>query len=391
MSESQITALTFPGVRSLTHRLTVITFFAIVLAPVLLFGYDGPWFGPGDISVRNRAPFPEKFAPGAFKLFDTWFADRVGLRYPLIYVGTNFHIGALHRPLDNHIVFGRDGWMYWTDDRETTPAIMADARGKLRFKAKEIERIDAQLTAAHNQHAACGIASAVLIAPNKQSVYGEFLLNVPSAAPPTRLDVLLAQLNPAARDTIVDPRQIMRAAKLRDAPLRLYNKTETHWNGLGAYYAYAAVMQKLALMLPDHPEPKPLDDFQVIAGPYPGGDMGTRVLFSPWRFFDDDVSLAPKVPVSTTAQLQIDPAHFVYRNPNGKGQLVLFGDSFAGHHLGYFFAQHFAEVHRYVAETFNGPIIAMHKPQAVLFETVERYLDRLLLKPIDLPLACAKQ
>jgi alginate O-acetyltransferase complex protein AlgJ len=390
MSESEITAPVLPGLRSVTRRLMVIAFFASVLAPVLLLGYDGPWFGPGDISVRNRAPFPEKFAPGAFKLFDTWFADRAGFRYPLIYVGTNFHIGVLHRPLDNHIVFGRDGWMYWTDDRETTPAIMADARGKLRFRAKEIERIDAQLQSAQSQLAACGIASAVLIAPNKQSVYGEFLLNVPAAAPPTRLDMLLAALSPGARQTIVDARQIMRAAKIAHAPMRLFNKTETHWNDLGAYYAYVATMQKLAPALPDHPRPKPLDEFQFFTGPYPGGDMGTRVLFSPWRFADENVSLAPKVPVSSAGQVQINWTHFVYRNPNGKGRLVLFGDSFAAQ-IVQFFAHHFEEVHRYVGETFNGSIIAMHQPQVVLFETVERYLDRLLLKPIDLPLACAKQ
>src|SRR2546422_10961527 len=119
MSESQITAPVLPSVCSVTRRLTVITFFAIVLAPVLLLGYDGPWFGPGDISIRGRAPFPEKFAPGAFGTFDLWFADRVGLRFPLIYAGTSFHVGALRRPLDRHIVFGRDGWMYWTDDRDT--------------------------------------------------------------------------------------------------------------------------------------------------------------------------------------------------------------------------------------------------------------------------------
>ena len=164
------------AVRALTSKLTVATYFALVLLPVLLLGYDGRWFGPGDIAIRGKAPFPAGFSPGAFSGFDLWFADRVGFRYPLIYAGTNFHIGLLHRPLDRHIVFGREGWMYWTDDQNTAPATMSDARGKLRFTETEVRRIDAQLKAAHDRFAACGIASTVFIAPNKQSVYGEFLL-----------------------------------------------------------------------------------------------------------------------------------------------------------------------------------------------------------------------
>ena len=138
-------------IRAITSKLTVATYFALVLIPVALLGYDGPWFGPGDISIRGRAPFPERFSPGFYSAFDLWFADRIGFRYPLIYTGTNFHIGLLHRPIDRHVVFGRDGWMFWTDDRDTTPATMADSRGKLRFTAAEVRRIDANLRAAHER------------------------------------------------------------------------------------------------------------------------------------------------------------------------------------------------------------------------------------------------
>src|SRR3974377_722986 len=204
--------------RSITMRLPVATYFAVVLLPVLLRGYNGPWFGSGDLSIRGRTPVPEKFAPGAYAAFDLWFADRIGLRYPLIYAGTNFHIGLLHRPLDRHIVFGREGWMFWTDDRDTAPATMADARGKLRFKPTEVNRIDAHLRAAQDRFGECGIPSGVFVAPNKQSIYGEYLINVDANTPSTRLDALEAELSDAARAMIIDPRPIMRQAKQAHAP-----------------------------------------------------------------------------------------------------------------------------------------------------------------------------
>ena len=65
------------AVRALTSKLTVATYFALVLLPVLLLGYDGRWFGPGDIAIRGKAPFPASFSPGAFSGFDLWFAGQL--------------------------------------------------------------------------------------------------------------------------------------------------------------------------------------------------------------------------------------------------------------------------------------------------------------------------
>ena len=374
--------------RSISSKLTVVTYFVVVLLPVLLLGHDGPWFGPGDLSIRGRAPFPERFNPSAYAAFDLWFADRIGIRYPLIYAGTNFHIGLLHRPLDRHIFFGRDGWMYWTDDRDTTPATMSDSRGKLRFSANEVRRIDTQLRAAHDRLAGCGIPSAVFVAPNKQSIYGEFLIPIDSAAPVTRFDALLSELSAPARNMIVDPRPLMREAKRAHAPIRLYNKTETHWNALGAFYGYLALIERIAQMIPiAHRERASIDHYRITAEPHPGGDMATRVLFSPWRFADENVLLDPKQPIAGEGEIQIDRAHFVQRNPDGVGRIVLFSDSFAML-LVPFLAQHFAEIHRYVGEEFNGAVIARHRPDIAVLETLESYAPRLLLPPIALDAAC---
>jgi alginate O-acetyltransferase complex protein AlgJ len=252
---------------SITRRLAVATYFAAVLLPVLLLGYDGPWLGPGDISIRGKASFPSTFSPGFYGAFDLWFADHLGLRYPLIYAGTSFHIGLLHRPVDRRIVFGREGWLFWTDDGDTTPAAMADTRGKLRLRPGEIKRIDAQLRSIHEQLATCAIPVALLVVPNKQSIYGEFLINRISGMPPSRFDALLRELSPVASEMIVDPRPLMREAKLAHAPVRLYNKTDTHWNDLGAYYGYVAVMRKFGLILPGRPESRHLMNTSSLLDP----------------------------------------------------------------------------------------------------------------------------
>ena len=154
------------------RRLTVIVYFAVVLIPVLLLGTDGPWLSGGDAEIRAKAPFPKKFNPGTFRDFDEWFADRVGLRYPLIYAGSELHVGLLRRPLDRHIFFGRDGWMFWTDDAENIPATMADSRSRLRFSQPELGRVDANIRAVRDRFAQCGVPVIVVVIPNKQTIYG---------------------------------------------------------------------------------------------------------------------------------------------------------------------------------------------------------------------------
>jgi hypothetical protein len=283
-------------------------------------------------------------------------------------------------------VFGREGWLFWTDDGDTAPAAMADARGKLRLWPGEIKRIDAQLQSIHEQLATCAMPVALLVVPNKQSIYGEFLINRTTGMAPSRFDALLRELSPVASEMIVDPRPLMRDAKLVHAPVRLYNKTDTHWNDLGAYYGYVAVMRKFGPMLPSRPEVTPLDEYQLVARPYGGGDMAARVLFSPWRFQDEDVALLPKGPLSVEGEIRIDEVHFLSRNPSARGRVVVFGDSFA-ERMVQFLAQHFNEVHRYLG-VFEGPVIARHQPQLVLLQIAERYLDELLKPPIRLGQAC---
>ena len=371
---------------TLAHRLTVIVYFTIVVLPVVLFGFDGPWFGRDEFPARPRTAFPARIGPGAFQQLDKWFADRLGMRYPLIYLGTEFHLDAYGRPLDRHIFFGRDNWMFWTEDADRVPSTMADSRGMFHFTPAEIKRIEAELLSLRNQFAACKIPFAVVIAPNKQSIYREFVMDGDGS--PSRLDRLLAALSPAARAVIVDTRETIRPAKAAHAPVKLYNKTETHWNELGGFYAYVAIMDALRRAMPiAHPELTSIAQYNVSVRSYAGGDMASFVLFSPWRFPDEDVSLQRKTGPRLIPEQQINSNSFIARNPDGGGKLLLIGDSFTHGPVRYL-QQHFAEIHRVINTTIDGDLVARYKPDTVLRLVVERYLDQLLLPQIKVAKLC---
>ena len=195
------------------RRLTVIVYFAVVLIPVVLLGHDGPWLGAGDFDIRGKAPFPKKFTPGTFRDFDEWFADHLGLRYPLIYAGTGLHIGLLRRPLDRHIFFGRDGWMFWTDDAETIPATMADSRSRLAILAgrgrahrRESPRRPGPVRPMRDagfRQSSCRTSRASTESTSSAAK---------SRSRSTRFDALMQGLSEPARSIMLDSRPAMRAA-----------------------------------------------------------------------------------------------------------------------------------------------------------------------------------
>jgi hypothetical protein len=134
--------------------LAVVLFFTLAVTPVLLLGVDGPWLGRGTPSLRGRHDLPAQFRSDFFTAFDSWFADRIGLRLVFIQIGTGFHVGLLQRPTARQVVFGRDGWMFWPDDGDKVPVTMADVRGHLRLEPREIRQIGEHLRAIRGRLAA---------------------------------------------------------------------------------------------------------------------------------------------------------------------------------------------------------------------------------------------
>jgi alginate O-acetyltransferase complex protein AlgJ len=351
--------------RRFTQSLACIVFWLLSLLPVALFTIDGPWPGVGELRMRAREPFPQRITPHIFRDLDRWFIDRIGLRLSLVSTGAAFHIGLLQRSTDRRVVIGRDGWLFWIDDGNG-PATMADFRGALRFTDAELRAAERHLLAMRDVSAACGVRGLVAVAPNKQSVYGEYLNNS-GVRPSTRLDDLLSRLGVSARAMILDLRVPLRAAKAADPARPIYFKTDSHWNDLGAFYAYRAVITALAQSMPvgDLALASP-EQYEINIVPFDDGDLAINMLSSPGRFKDVQVLLRRKTASGGGSQTKLG------------GQMLLIGDSFSLR-LSRYFARHFSAFrlvsHGGIPEPpfrADGP-----QPSAIVFEIAERNLTNI--------------
>ena len=152
----------------------------------------------------------------------------------------------MYRPAPE-VILGTDGWLYYIGPAGER-LLDRHVRGRDPFSQDELDRWRQFLVERTRRFRSLGARYVLVIAPNKESIYPEYL--PPWIGPrvgPTRLDQLMSSLKSATDLTVID----LRGAVLADKSASiLYYKTDTHWNTRGAYVAYREIMRVLAREFP---------------------------------------------------------------------------------------------------------------------------------------------
>lgn len=318
------------------------------------------------LSIDNLDKFPEQYTQ--------YFEDNFGFRDMLIRWNNRFKTNVLKTsPIPDQVVFGAEGWLYMTAINT-----IEDYRGNSPFKKEELMRIKRTLLTRQQWLRDRGIDYYLLVPPNKETIYPEYLphyINKVSAT--TKLDQLI-QLMDNTTFKIIDLRATILAAKQK---ARLYFRTDTHWNSYGAFLGYQQIIDT---MRKDHPRlvPKDISDFKITHAIRGGGDL-LRLLSVSDLFTDDEVFFTPVTPYKSR---DAAPGNYVhtYRTPTNPlivrevdnstlPKIVVFRDSFYMHPLD-FFAEHFRRSVYVWTMTFDTDIIEKEHPDIVITEIVERNL-----------------
>lgn len=242
---------------------------------------------------RTMMPWPSVALAKAFPtLFEQAFADRFGGRETLLKVHNRARVRVFGVPAASNVMIGRDDWLYFLGEDGT--AFDRYYRGTLAVSDDELRAVVAELKRRNAWLAAHGIAYVVTIAPDKSTIYAEHL---PSWATQltarTPLDRLVDAIRADGSLRFVDVRKALRDAKARE---RVYFKTDSHWNLLGAAVAYREIMRAVA----DALGPRRVEIAPVSLPPYsPGvdvyrGDLA-RLTGDPDRFGEPDYAPLGKV------------------------------------------------------------------------------------------------
>lgn len=142
----------------------------------------------------------------------------------------------------NGTCIGKDGWMFYEDSLDEFVGdgqyTQTAADGIRKRMSERLEWLDEQ-----------GIKMYFVIAPNKNSVYPEFMPDKYVMGENRRIDQAVALLE-ASGVNVIDGRIPLAAAKDADPDRLLYYKMDTHWNNYGGYVVYQALMDRICADFP---------------------------------------------------------------------------------------------------------------------------------------------
>jgi hypothetical protein len=261
-------------------RLARTAAFAVALALPTAGGIMRLWSGPSGGTVPDRrfslVGMHERHPSAVLNACREWFDASIRpFRYACLGAFIRIKANLLGVSPHPRIVLGRDGWLFLGRESERGKLkdidLATDIAGLRPLSRQSLEAWRIALESRRDWCEAKGAAYVFLLCPNKQTVYPEHL-------PPhmacrdsdrTRRRAFLDHMRAHSDLVIHDATPALLAAK---AKRQVYYRTDTHWNGHGAFEGFRALALAAAQVFPRLREPTP-DQFSVYEKPVVGGDL----------------------------------------------------------------------------------------------------------------------
>lgn len=323
-----------------------------------------------DFKMINLLEFP--------KAYEEYFNDNFGFRQLLIKWNNFFKVNICNSsPSISNVILGKEGWLFYAGER-----VIEDFSCTIPFSEEELIKIKMIQEEREQWLKNQGISYYIVIPPNKHTIYSEYL-PINRVGEISRLDQVISYLKKNSHLKIIDLRSELFKEKEHHL---LYYMTDTHWNDLGAFFAYQKVISEIKA---EYPQIKPLvlTDFSINSQIANGGDLALMLSMSD-SLKEERYVLAPKKEIKAKDGAQgnyQDPSYpgrkavIKVTNDNNLPNLVMFRDSFSTALIPYL-SENFNRSSYFWTHSFVPEVILKEKPNIVILETVERYIHNLLIE-----------
>jgi len=275
----------------------------------------------------------------------------------LIGLGNSLKIKYLGVHQINDVVIGQQGWLYVDQNNS-----MKDFMGLAPYSDEALLNFRNVLEYRKNLLARAGVPMLLVVAPNKETIYPEYLPKaIKRVNNQTRLDQFVSYFNTNTDIPILDLRETLRRARTE---YPVYYMTDSHWNTLGAFIASSAIMSEFKTRFPNLPL-HTLSDYKITINTIPSGSDLPALLFMKGMFQEQNVVLEPINP-------KISPFR---RIPYA----VVYHDSFY-QDIEPWLTPYFGKVNDFWVTqgdpSFDGAFITREQPTIVIYLMVERFVDK---------------
>ncbi len=328
---------------------------------------------------RELAPFPD-LNVNIWKIprnFDKYYNDHFPFRNALRSIGNHIKYDLFNTsPKPDIVQINKDGWLFFTSKE-----IRSVYQGTHLYSQAQLEQIKENLETRARLLAKEGITYYFVLAPLKHPIYPEFLpKGFEIVGPTTKREQVVNYLKANSSVNLIDPYQTLVDLK---SSYRVYYKSDTHWNRMGAFHVYQLIINRIRKDFPSISPTLKLDDFDVSRKVDYTGDL-VSLLDMENTFSREPYYLLPKYKSNYTSEFaggkMGDEIGFLYyeTDQKDKPRMLLYRDSF-GEYLRPYLAEHFSYSGVVWARQLNKERILHEKPDILIQETMERFIDDLLV------------
>jgi len=300
------------------------------------------------LAMQTLTSFPQEFI--------AYVTDNFGFRKTLIHWNSIASIRYFNvAPVSSKVVLGKDDWLFYSDS-------INDYQGLSPLTEEQLQSMAKNLKEQRDWLAERGIYDLVVIVPNKETIYPEYLPDYfRRYNQETRLDQLMNFLELNSDVKILDLRDVLLQAKTQ---YPVYYHTDTHWNKYGAFVGYSEILKQLSNVFPDLQSPS-TSDYDVTVRSYLGNGDLAGMLTMGGTFHEQGAEVVFKGNESA-----------IQKKPEGA---LMFGDSFYNALEPYLSATFEKFVKAPWLQKFDTSLVEKEQPQVVISVMVERDIAYFLL------------
>jgi hypothetical protein len=377
--------MSHPKSLQLTAILQILGFVAVLVLPLAATHFHAV-HQRSDMENRDLNDFPawewNRAALDAFPAkFEAAFNDHFGFRDVFTRWHSLIKVYVLGMSPVDKVILGKQEWLY----------LSRSVLGNKISKDADVARWGRELQTKQAWLAARGIRYLLVVPPNKEEVYPEYLPNSISSKHTHRyLDGILKGLSADFRVNILDLREPL--CQGRNLGL-VFDRTDTHWSHLGMFLATNEILLRLQRWYPEL-QPAPLDQRPQTPVWGPGGDLA-RMVGLQSELGEERLTVSPapapfqegvmrSKQVWPEDSLQDPPLIYESQGAAQKLTVLITGDSF-GRGLLEFLPEHFRRVVRLRPDVPYNAWFQDLLPGLVEAEKPDVYLDVLCSRSLRYP------
>ncbi len=306
---------------------------------------------------------------------ESYISENFGFRAEMVTLNNGILSGVFGVSGEDKVIVGSDEWLFLEETSDDYSGINQLSDREIRNVSKAIKMIEEYVRGN-------GLEFVFTVAPNKNTLYGEYMPYYyvdGEVSNLNRLNVKLNEMGVSYIDLVFKLEQLYMSTP--DDGTFLYHKRDTHWNNKGAFIATNEILRKIGFETIDK-------NFNWVEKRDYTGDLEAMIYpksnYKDLQYYPDDMSLIEGFKFAKNRG-NVEAQDFVTNSLDKKdGSILFFRDSFANA-IAPFLSTHVGNVRyqKYIPYQVN--LIEREKYDAVVIEIAERNIPELLKSAPKVP------